>query len=96
MEVIVKQTGAIHTRGMIVIKLISKEDCHLCDRAKEVLLKTRNLHPFELEEIKIKEGDDYFKEYNERIPVVLINEIFAFQYKVSEQELLRKLKQLSS
>ena len=80
---------------MIVSELVSKQDCHLCDRAKDVLLKVQKLHPFELKEIKIKAGDKYFERYKEQIPVVLINNEIAFLYEVSEQALISKLKQCS-
>lgn len=80
---------------MIVIELISKQDCLLCDKAKAVLLKVQKLHSFELKEIKIKEGDEYFERYKEQIPVMLINDEIIFRYKVSELALINKLKQYS-
>lgn len=79
---------------MIVVELISKEECHLCDVAHEALLRIRKLHPFEIRRTKIREGEPLFEQYGERIPVVLVNGEFAFQYKVRENELLAKLRSL--
>ncbi len=81
---------------MILVELYSKDDCHLCDKAKEVLLRARLRYPFELKEVKIHEGDQWYEQYKERIPVVHINKNFAFQYRVSEQELIIKLQNASS
>ncbi|HTY10147.1 MAG TPA: glutaredoxin family protein [Bacteroidota bacterium] len=76
---------------MKTVTLISKEHCHLCDVAKDVLLKTRKKISFDFKEIKILPGSQEFEGYHERIPVILIDEEFAFQYKVSEKQLLDRL-----
>ena len=77
---------------MILVELYSRDDCHLCEIAKEVLIGVQRRHPFELNELKIREGDEYFEEMKERIPVVYINKEFAFQGHVPERELIAKLK----
>ena len=76
---------------MILVELYSKNDCHLCEVVKENLLKAQKSHPFELKEIKIHEGHEHFEQYKERIPVVFINKEFAFQHRVSEEALLKRL-----
>jgi glutaredoxin len=76
---------------MTIVELYSKDDCHLCDIALEVLQNVREIIPFELQQVKIREGDEYFEKYKERIPVVFINKEFAFQYKVRKDELIAKL-----
>jgi hypothetical protein len=60
--------------------------------AKEVLRKAQKKTPFNLREKKITPGEDDFEVYHERIPVILIEGEFAFQYKVSERQLLERLK----
>jgi Glutaredoxin-like domain (DUF836) len=76
---------------MKTVTLISKDDCHLCDVAKGVLLKAQKETAFNLREKKIEPGSLEFEKYHERIPVVLIDEKLAFQYKVSEIQLLKML-----
>ena len=76
---------------MKTVTLISKTDCHLCEIAKEVLLKTQMVLPFELREQKIVEGDAEFVAYHERVPVILIDGEFAFQYRLSEKQLRDRL-----
>ena len=74
---------------MKTVTLISKDDCHLCDVAKSVILKAQKRTAFDLKEKKIAPGSPEFETYHERVPVVLIDEKFAFQYKVSELQLLK-------
>ena len=79
---------------MIVVEMISKDECHLCDLAREALVKAQGIFPFELRQTKIREGDILYETYGQRVPVVLINDEVAFQYKVREDELLAKLRSL--
>ena len=76
---------------MNLVELYTGADCHLCDVAKEMLLKVQKAYPFELRVMTIREGEDRYEEFKERIPVVFINGTFAFQYRVPEKELVKKL-----
>ena len=76
---------------MIVVEIFSKDDCQLCEAAKQLLRKVKAVYPFELKEVTIREGDEHFDSYHERVPVILIEHEFAFQYRVSEEQLLKKL-----
>ena len=64
---------------MKTVTFISKDDCHLCDVAKSVIVKVQKKIAFDLKEKKITPGDPEFETYHERVPVVLIDEEFAFQ-----------------
>ena len=76
---------------MILVELYSRDNCRLCEIAREVLIKVQRRHPFELKEVKIHEGDEYYEAMKERVPVVHIDSEFAFQYRVAERELIEKL-----
>ena len=76
---------------MKTVTLISKDDCHLCETAKSVVLRTQKKIAFDLKEEKIAPGTEEFDKYHERVPVVLIDGKIAFQFKVSELQLLQKL-----
>lgn len=78
---------------MILVELYSKNDCHLCDVAKNVILKVKKSYPFEFREIKIQDGDENYEAFKERIPVIYINKQFAAQYNISEADLVTKLQQ---
>lgn len=79
---------------MIVVEIISKEGCHLCDIARDTVVQVRRTHPFELRETKIFEGHPLHDQFDLRVPVIVINGAYAFQYKVSESELVSRLRGL--
>jgi glutaredoxin len=65
---------------MTRLVLYGRPDCHLCDDAREVLLRVGE--PFE--EVDIESDDELFKRYLERIPVVAIDGVDAFDLFVDE------------
>jgi len=81
---------------MILVELFSKHECHLCDEAKAVLEKVQREIPFSLKEIKLTDGDEKFEEYAELVPVVLIDKVLTFKYRVNEHTLRIRLQQLAS
>jgi glutaredoxin len=81
---------------MTIIELYSKESCHLCDEARSVLESVQRDNPFTLREIKVVQGDEFYEEYKELVPVVHINKVFAFKYRVTEHMLRIKLQHLST
>lgn len=95
-------TASSERRILPLIEIYSKEDCYLCDAAKEVLNRVQRTVPFELREIVIREGTQEYEQFKERVPVVFIyplhgvNKEFAFQYRVPEEELMRKLQLVMS
>jgi hypothetical protein len=76
----------------IEVVFISKDDCHLCDIAQQVVEDVRRDHPFTLRVVKIQPGDEWHDLYWDKIPVVLIDGRMAFKYTVDPGELLRKLR----
>ena len=80
---------------MILVELYSKDDCHLCEIAKKIVLTVQRGHPFEFKEKKILESDERYEEFKERIPVIYIDKKFAFQHRVTEQEFIEKLRSTS-
>lgn len=76
---------------MSLITLYGRPGCHLCDEAREVLLRIRADAPFTLEEVDIERDDDLLRRYLERIPVVSLNGEELFDYYVDEQALKRRL-----
>ena len=66
----------------------------MCDDAKAVLEKVRQQLPFSFREFKLTPGDAYWEEYREMFPVVHIDKVQAFKYRVNEQMLKIKLQQL--
>lgn len=71
---------------------LSKDDCHLCDDALAVVQKVRRRFPFRLRVVKIEEGDEWYEQYWDKIPVGIVDGAMIFKYHVEPDELLRKLR----
>ena len=76
---------------MSVITLYGRPGCHLCDDAREALLRVRAQAPFILREVDIEADDDLLRRYLERIPVVTLNGEELFDYHVDEEALRGRL-----
>jgi Glutaredoxin-like domain (DUF836) len=74
-----------------VVVLYGREGCCLCDDARELLLRVRERRPFVLQERDIDDEDALLRAYLERIPVVTIDGVEAFDLFVDESELVRRL-----
>ena len=86
-------TGELPERGGRVneVVLYGRAGCCLCDDARQLLLKIRDDHPFALRERDIESDDALLRAYLERIPVVTIDGVEAFELFVDEHELVRRL-----
>ena len=73
------------------ITLYTRRGCCLCDDAKRVLESARQSARFDLDEVDIDGDADLRRAYNDEVPVIAINGSKAFKYRVTEQELLKKL-----
>ena len=67
--------------------------CHLCDDALVVIERVRTRLGFELQQVDIEADEELFKRYLERIPVVEVNGVEAFEFFVDERELERVIAQ---
>jgi len=76
--------------------LYSRPGCCLCDEARQVLERVRQRHPFVLRERDIEQDDALLRRYLERIPVVEIGGLEAFELYVDEPELERLLYEVSA
>ncbi|HEX4279172.1 MAG TPA: glutaredoxin family protein [Solirubrobacteraceae bacterium] len=76
---------------MTSVVLYAREGCCLCDDARAILERVRNERPFGLEERDIDSDDALLRAYLERIPVVTIDGVEAFELFVDEAELEHRL-----
>jgi Glutaredoxin-like domain (DUF836) len=76
---------------MRTVVLYGRDGCCLCDDAREVLLRVRARFPFELEERDITQDDALHRALLERIPVVTIDGLQAFELFVDEDELTSRV-----
>ena len=76
---------------MKTVILYGRKGCCLCDDARAVLEQVRAGHPFTLRERDIDADDDLLRAYLERIPVVVIDGVEAFELFVDRTALQRLL-----
>jgi glutaredoxin len=74
------------------ITVYTKPGCCLCDKALEVLEAFAREHPVEIEKIDISKDPALAARYGTRIPVVAVDGVERFEYKVS----LIKLRRLAA
>ena len=63
--------------------LYSRDGCHLCDQAREVLLRVG--HPFD--EVDIEADPELHRKYLERIPVVALDGVELYDFFIDESDL---------
>jgi len=78
----------------IVIEILTKKDCSLCDKIKEITNKVLPDYPARLIITDIESDPILYEKFKERIPILKINNIESFVYKAHETSLRRKLDQL--
>ena len=80
---------------MKTVVLYGRHGCCLCDQALAVLERVRAVYPFELEQRDIESDERLLAAYLERIPVVTVDGLEAFELFVDEGELRRWLEDAS-
>jgi glutaredoxin len=73
------------------VVMYGRVDCCLCDDAREIIERVRSRRPFVFEERDIDRDDELLRTYLERIPVVTIDGVEAFELFVDESELAQRL-----
>ncbi|SPE43343.1 Glutaredoxin 2 [Candidatus Sulfopaludibacter sp. SbA3] len=74
-----------------LVTLYTRAGCCLCDQAKSVLEQARTRAAFDYQECDIDRDPDLLRRYNDEVPVIAINGVKAFKYKVDMKEFLKKL-----
>jgi hypothetical protein len=80
---------------MTEVVLYGKAGCHLCDDARAVVLDVRSRRRFELTEVDVSVDPVLNARYGERIPVVAVDGVEAFELGLSAPELERVLDTVS-
>ena len=74
------------------VTLYSKPGCHLCERAKDVLVRCREKAVFDIEVIDISLQPELLTRYGEQIPVILLDGQEIARHFVREHKLLELLR----
>lgn len=73
------------------LTLYSRKDCCLCDEMKAVICQVAATTQFDLEEIDIDTDRELREQYNDQVPLLLIDGRKAFKYRVTIKQLSRML-----
>ena len=76
---------------MAVVTLYGKPGCHLCDDARAVVERVRAERSFKLEEVDVSLDPTLHRGYGERIPVLAVDGVELFEFRVEEAVLVRQL-----
>jgi glutaredoxin len=74
-----------------LVTLYTRRACCLCDDAKAVIASARERADFEYEELDIDRDPELGRLYTDEVPVIAIDGVKAFKYKVGMKEFLKKL-----
>jgi glutaredoxin len=75
--------------------LYTRPGCHLCEEAKAEMLAAGCAGEYTLEEVNIETDAALHERYGWEIPVIVINGVKAFKYRLTADEFKRKLRRLS-
>ena len=73
------------------VTIYSQPDCHLCDRAKEVVERCKGKVDFTLEVVDISQNPELLARYRQDIPVILLDGKEIARHFVRERKLLELL-----
>ena len=76
---------------MSTVDLYTRTGCHLCEVVKETLERVRVTQPFELRIVDIDGSEELRARFGLEVPVVFVDGRKAFKYRVTEDELRRRL-----
>jgi glutaredoxin len=76
---------------MRTVVMYGRDGCCLCDDAREIIERVRSRRSFVFEERDIDRDLELLRMYLERIPVVTIDGVEAFELFVDESELAERL-----
>ena len=86
----------------IRLQLITRQGCHLCDEAQDVLAgviaRFSNEHPsvsYTVETIDIDRSPELLAQYSDEVPVLLLNEDQISFFRIDADRVLMKLKALA-
>jgi len=73
------------------VLVYSRQGCHLCEVVKETLTQLQGKADFNWREVDIDADPDLRREYNDYVPVVMIDGRKAFTYHMDAGRFLRAL-----
>jgi glutaredoxin len=73
------------------LRIYTKPDCHLCDQAKSILDRVGAQFHVNVEVINIEQDQEAYEKYRYEIPVIFLDDVKLFKYRVDEEKLRKAL-----
>ena len=80
----------------IVIEILTKSECSLCDDMKKIVARVLSDYPAKLVITDIEFDKTLYEKFKERIPILKVNGMESFVYKTNETTLRHKLDRLKN
>ena len=80
----------------IVIEILTKSKCSLCDDMKQIVARVLPDYPAKLVMTDIEFDKTLYEKFKERIPILKVNGVESFVYKANETTLRHRLDRLKS
>lgn len=77
------------------LTLLTRQDCHLCDEAKEVLDRVIPDHDIQLKILDVDSSRELASRYGHEVPVLLLNGSKTSKLRMDERRLRRRLRKWS-
>jgi hypothetical protein len=77
--------------GPILLTLVTRSDCHLCEEMAEVVRAVATGESFEVDEVDVDGDPALLDRYGDQVPVLLVNGRRAFKYQLTATTLRRRL-----
>ena len=81
-------------QGKAHVVIYTRPGCHLCEEAKQEMLAANCADQYVLEEVNIESDPALVERYGLEIPVITINGVKAFKYRLTAAEFKSKLRHL--
>ena len=75
----------------MVVKVYTRQGCHLCERAEAIVAEARKKLLFEVEIVDIDQSPALKEKYNEEVPVIAIDGRDRFGYAIELDAFLHVL-----
>jgi glutaredoxin len=74
-----------------MVTVYTRKNCHLCERAEEIVAEARKKIPFDFEIVDIDQSPALKEKYNEEVPVINIDGRDRFGYAIELDALINVL-----
>ncbi|MBD0370675.1 MAG: glutaredoxin family protein [Pyrinomonadaceae bacterium] len=74
------------------VTLYTKPGCHLCEEAKQEMMRAEIADEYTFEEVNIEEDAAVYERYRFEIPVITVDGHKAFKHRLTAEEFKRRIR----